>query len=383
MSNLVVGIDAWGVGHGAHSGMASYASSLLRVLPATGALDVIAYGAPGEARPPWLAADVGWRTSARASGGRLAAISSRLRWLPGAVRADGIGVFHCPGVHVRPSFPPVPRVPCPLVVTIHDLIPWSFYGPALPRRNRAFYAWNVRRAVHAQAIATVSEAAADEIAELAGADRAAITVVTSAVDFEPRLDRAALARLGVTEPYVLYAGSYEPRKNLIGALRAFDRFATAGAPHGLVALTEPTSGHAPAALAVLAGLASRPRVRIVHSVAEDDLRALYASASAVLFPSLAEGLGLPAIQAAACGVPLVVSHLPVYAETVEPMAVLADGRDVASITAALEQAVEPEARRVAARLGPAIAARYTGERCSADHLDLYERTVERRRDHAA
>jgi glycosyltransferase involved in cell wall biosynthesis len=379
VSRVRVGIDAWGLGDAdARSGMSQYAATLLRALPATKRIDVFAYGAPGEERPAWLDADVTWRAPRPTRARRLAALDSRLRWLPAAAAADGIDVFHSPGVHVRPSFPPVPRVQCPLVVTIHDVIPLSFYGSALPRRNRAFYRWNLRRAVSANRVLTVSEAAGDEIASYAAVDRSRITVVASSVDFAPNDDDRALSRLGVGVPFVLFAGSYEPRKNLVGALRAFERFAESGAPHALVAITDAESGHAPAVHDVLAGLACRDRVQLLHSVAEVDLRCLYTHACAVLFPSLAEGLGLPAIQAAACGVPVVVSDLPVFRETVGEIAVVADATDAASLSAALLRAVGAPARRLAALRGPAIAARFTPAQCAAEHADVYERLWELR-----
>ncbi len=379
MSRIRVGIDAWGLGGDEpRSGMAQYAAALLRGLPATERIEVFAYGAPGEERPQWLDAEVVWRAPRSTRAPRLGAIDSRMRWLPTAVAADGVDVFHSPGVHVRPSFPPIPRVHCALVVTIHDVIPLSFYGPTLPRRNRAFYRWNLRRAVAANRVLAVSATAADDITSYTRVDRSRLTVVTSAVDFAPNHDDGALTRLGVHRPFFLFAGSYEPRKNLVGALRAFERFVESGAPHTLVAITDAESGHAPAAHEVLGVLACRDRVQLLHSVAEADLRCLYTHAAAVLFPSLAEGLGLPAIQAAACGVPVVVSNLPVFRETVGEISVVADATDAASLSAAMVRAIGSSERHLAAERGPEIAARFSPERFVAEHTDVYERLWERR-----
>jgi len=226
---------------------------------------------------------------------------------------------------------------------------------------------------------TVSESAKADIERLADVDASRIEVVRSAVDFRPNPDRAPLLRRGVTGEYILYAGSYEPRKNLVGMLHAFERFATAGGRHSLVAITERESGHSEVVHSTLRALACRDRVQLVHSVPEQELRALYTHASAVVFPSLAEGFGLPPIQAAACGVPVVVSDLPVFRETVGEIAVVSRAGDTASLLEALSRATMDETVRARASvLGPAVAARYSPESCAARHAQVYSCCHERR-----
>jgi glycosyltransferase involved in cell wall biosynthesis len=362
--------------------MGQYASALLRWVPEVASIDVVAYGAPEEERPGWLPTTVEWRVPGPARLPRLAAIQSRLRWLPRAAVADGIDVFHAPGVHVRPSFPPVAVVNCPLVATIHDVIPLSYYGRTLPLRNRAFYVWNLRRAAAAQRTLTVSSAAKVDIARYASIATSRIEVVSSAVDFHPNPDRTPLLERGITGPYILYAGSFEPRKNLVGMLHAFERFSAAGGPHSLAAITERASGHSASVAATLGALACRSRVHLLHSVPDAEVRALYTHASAVVFPSLSEGLGLPPIQAAACGVPVVVSDLPVFRETVGEIAVVARPGDTDSLCGALVRATtDPEVRAAAAARGPAIAARYAPWRGAAQHAEIYSSCQEGR--HAA
>ena len=381
MRNLRVGVDAWGLsGDGACTGMGQYTASLLKWVPLFAPIEMVAYGAPGENPPSWLPSDVEWRVPPmRARTGRLTAIASRTWWLPSATSRDHIDVFHAPGLHVRPSLPPVPSARCPLVVTIHDLIPLSYYRSALPRRNRFFYSWNLGRALKADRTLTVSESARDEIARYTGVSKACIDVVTSAVDFAPNRDRASLLKAGIEGDYILYAGSYEPRKDLLGMLAAFDRFSPTGGAYSLVAITERSSGHASAVQASLASLTCRDKVRLVHSVPDSMLRALYTHACAVVFPSLAEGLGLPPVQAAACGVPVVVSDLPVLRETVGEMAVFARPGDPDSLLNALVRVTtDGSARALAARFGPDIAAKYSPKACASDHAQAYWSCHERR-----
>jgi len=378
-ADLRVGIDAWGMsGRGVFSGMGQYTAALLRGLPTVAGIEVIAYGAPAEPRPDWLPAPVAWRPLGTPRAGKVSAILSRVIDMPRAVTRDGLDVVHVPAVQVRPSFPPVPRVSCPLVVTLHDAIPLSYYGRALPARTRAFYRWNLKRTRAATRVLTVSHTARREIAHWAGVPEASVDVVASAVDFAPNRDRTELGARGLPEAYVLYAGSYEPRKNLVGTLRAFDRYVAAGGDLDLVAVTEAESGHAAPVHQLLARLACRDRVHLVHDVPETVLRALYTHARALVFPSFAEGLGLPPIQAAACGIPVVVSTLAVFAETVGPVCVAADPHDPAAIEAAIRRATrDPSVRARAVAAAPEIAARFGAEACVRDHVAVYRAVTDR------
>jgi glycosyltransferase involved in cell wall biosynthesis len=264
-------------------------------------------------------------------------------------------------------------------VTIHDVIPLSYYGATLPWRNRWFYSWNLRRALTADRLLTVSESAQREIAHHTKTPEASIDVVTSAVVFPPSEERTSPGGPGVDGEYFLYTGSYEPRKNLLGMLDAFDRFRRAGGRHSLVAVTEGSSGHAREVHAMLDSLACRDVVRLVHDLPDVQLRALYTHASAVVFPSVAEGLGLPAIQAAACGVPIVVSDLPALRETVGDIAVFARPGDAESLFRALMRVTSEDVRRSGTlELGRLIAARYSPDRCASDHARVYWSCHERR-----
>jgi glycosyltransferase involved in cell wall biosynthesis len=351
--------------------MGQYASHLLTGV-AEDDIDVVAYGAPGEPRPAWLPERVVWRAPQSRAPRKIAAISSRVLSLSQSIISDRIDVFHTPGVHVRPSLPPAPTVPCPLIVTVHDLIPIHHYGRSLARRLRWFYRWNLRRALRATKIITVSSATRDDIASYTGRDPSTISVIPNGVDFAPETDHVRLAGRSIRSPYILYAGAYEPRKNLAGAFAAYLQLVARGSDYQLVAIVDAGSGHAQPLRRMADTPPLRGRVHLVEAVPERELRSLYTHASALLFPSFAEGFGLPPLQAAACGVPVVAADLPAIRETMAGAALLVSPDDPTAMADALEQVLQDHATRL--RLiehGRDRASAYTWERALVAHIAIY------------
>ena len=373
-----IGIDAWGLsGPIAYTGVGQYTINLIkqtaRIAPE---MAIVAYGAPQEERPAWLPHEVTWQAPGSRFGGRWQGLMSRLLVLRRTVAADGIDVFHAPGVHARASLPPVASVPCPLVATVHDLIPINHYGAGMPSRSMRFYRWNLRRALRADAVVTVSDASRTEIAAFAPDVASRLVAIPNGVDFAPNDDTTAIAQLGVRRPYILYAGSYEPRKNLATALSAYARLVEDGLPHGLIALVEAASGHAAAVQAHLASLQLGDRVRLVHGLADADVRALYTHADALCFPSLAEGFGLPALQAAACGTPVVASDLPSIRETLGDFALYADARDPGLLADALRRVLNDAPLREQLIDGARRRAQeHSWERSARAHLQVFAKVA--------
>jgi glycosyltransferase involved in cell wall biosynthesis len=305
---------------------------------------------------------------------------SRTLTLRRETSADAIDVFHAPGVHVRASLPPVASVSCPVITTVHDLIPVTFYGNTLSRRVRMFYRWNLRRALRSARVVTVSEAARNDILAYAPDVRSRLNVIPNGVEFSPNPSSEAIARLGVQKPFVLYAGSYEPRKNIETAIDAYKQLLDAGFPHTLVAIVEAQSGHARAVKEHLTALKLGDRVRLVHGLAEAEIRALYTHAEMLCFPSLAEGFGFPPLQAAACGVPVVCSDLPSTRETIGDNALYVDTRNPRLLAAGMQRVLTDASLRARLTLGARDRARsFTWDRSVEAHVQLYEEVSRARR----
>ena len=316
-----------------------YAFHLLRHLGlADGDLSYVAYGAPGSEPPPGLSPNVEWRPLPRLRLGKLSALATHLLVLPRLARRDRLALLHAPTVHTRPSMPPVPQgLACPLVVTVHDVIPINHYQASsepLPWRMRAFYRWNLRAAAKARHIITVSETSRSDIVRFGNVPADSITAIHNGVEAgagDPDLDELTLERHGLRRPYVLFVGSWEPRKNLARLLQAFDLAVARGMPHDLVMVVERQSGHAAAVRAKAEALPSRSRLRFLHGLDDQAMGSLYRRAHVLAFPSLYEGFGLPAGHALASGTAVVASRAGALPEVLGDAAHYVDPYDVRSI----------------------------------------------------
>lgn len=347
-----------------YTGAGQYAEMLLRHLPAlTPADTIVAYGAPHSVRQELAADNVEWRDIPQLPFGKLSRFASHIFFLPGLVARDRIDVFHAPTVHTRPSLAPVPRrLPSPLVVTLHDVIPLTFYrreGPALPVRMRAYYRWNLGAVRKARRIVTVSEASRREILANLPLDGKRVVTVHNGVEFGSGPEASLDSVLPGVRPYVLFAGGFEPRKNLKRVLRAFSAAVAQGLPYNLVMVVEKGSGHAGRVLPLVRGLACEERLRFVSGLDGPSLQAVYRGAEMFVFPSLAEGFGFPPLQAMSCAVPVIASGIPALREVLGEAALFVDPRSVESIAGAMcRLASDGRLRSDLAAAGPAQAGKF-------------------------
>lgn len=374
-----IGFDATVLAAGTrYTGTGQYAARLLEHLPAIAPDDEFVIYATGGAEPARQAVlNVEWRALNRLPAGKLSALATHLLSLPKLMRQDRLDVLHVPAVHTRPSLPPVPRfVPCPIVVTMHDLIPLTFYersNGAMPWRMRHYYRWNLRAAAKARHIITVSETSRAEIIEILEVRPQNVTAIYNGIDFDSwsQPDPGGVSPYRGNRPYILFGGSYEPRKNLLRLLDAFEIAVRAGLPHDLVMVVDATSGYAAGTRRYASTLGCAERLHFFSDLREPALRALYRDAELFVFPSLSEGFGFPPLQAMASGVPVVTSDLAVLHEVLGEAALFVDPYDVPSIAGALRSiTLDPALAGRLADAGRIQAARYSWAESARHTMDV-------------
>jgi len=219
----------------------------------------------------------------------------------------------------------------PAIVTIND--PFAFTYPHTNFIARLREQQPIRRAVReAGCILTISQWSARELQRLFGVAQDRLHVVLPAPDpfWHPVTPPAA-------PPYVLFVGGPDARKNTAMLCEAFDAAFHEGGAQLVVAGTLNAADEARVAKL------RAPHRRVVPS--DEELRELYSGALGVAVPSLAEGFGLPVVEAMACGVPVLAAAASALPEAAGDAAVLLPPLDVRAWTEALRRIVEDEPLR--------------------------------------
>jgi glycosyltransferase involved in cell wall biosynthesis len=198
------------------------------------------------------------------------------------------------------------------VLTVHDAA--SLDHPEwFERKFALWYAAMLPRLIRkVRAIITVSHFSKERIVSLTGVESKRVNVIYNGVDERFRVAEAdtvkrVKADFGLTSPYILFVGSIEPRKNLKMLLEAWRLGGFAGATLAVVG----AGGH----LFPKLQFDSIPDgVRLLGSVGDDMLPALYSGAAGFVYPSVYEGFGLPPLEAMASGCPVAVSDIPAHRE---------------------------------------------------------------------
>jgi glycosyltransferase involved in cell wall biosynthesis len=275
-----------------------------------------------------------------------------------------------------------PSALAPTVVGIHDLIADDFPELTLPtRRARTFWQAKQQLAIRlARRLFTVSESARATISARLGVAPSKLAVVPEAPDpaFTPRpaanVERES-ASIGVSggERYLLYAGGISPHKNVETLVDAYAQLVRGGADNlRLVlagALDDETYLSAAGPLSRrIDELGLGSGVLLPGFVSDDTLACLYTGAAAVVSTSLAEGFGLPPVEAAACGAPVVLSDIAAHRETLGDDALFFPAGDADRLAEHLAQLLGSEMlRRSLAERGHRRVARYSWD-ASAEAL---------------
>jgi glycosyltransferase involved in cell wall biosynthesis len=223
----------------------------------------------------------------------------------------------------------------------------------------------------------VSEATARDLATLLHVPRERVRVVHNGLDarFLQPPDAAGQARVRarwqLNQPYLLFLGTLEPRKDVPTLLRAFAEVRR-WHPDLLLVLAGRRGWLYEPIFAEIDALGLREAVRHIDDAADDDLPPLFDGATVFAYPSLYEGFGLPPLEALARGIPTVVADTSSFPEVVGDAALLHQPGDAEALAAALLRLIEDTTLRAdLAVRGPQRATGFTWERAARETLVVY------------
>ena len=295
-------------------------------------------------------------------------------WLMGSrARWDGVDIFHGMNYKLR-GWGRYGGV-----VTIHDLALDRI--PQASRKHigqQASFRRGRRIALRASRVIAVSEHTASDIAALYGVPRERIAVVMNGGggEFYPIVDKRVLdsvkARCGIVRgDFILATGGAEPRKNIARVIDAFGRVPGLRERFHLVVVGGVQRGGGALHEAVRRAELQSAVVFPGH-VPLEDLRGLYSSCSAFVFPSLYEGFGMPVLEAMACGAPVICSNTSALPEVAGDAAILVEPTSTEAIAAAMANVLSSDdVREELRRRGPIRAKTFTWERSARELLQVY------------
>jgi len=301
-----------------------------------------------------------------------------------ALRRIGADIVHICDPHATPLFLRVFGIR--KIVTCHDLVPTRYPEHYMGLGDGGPFIGKLierRRYTGADLVIAVSEATKHDVRTLLGVPESRVVRVYNGMDVgrwaaEPPGDGAAvLRRLGILEPYALYAGGSDFRKNVEGMLGGIAAARAAGVDLTLAWAGNLEPRHRAAVEARVHAAKLSSAVRLLGFVSDTDLAHLYRRALAHLFVSRLEGFGFTVVEAMASGCPIVTTQGGSLGEVAGDAALTVDPEDPVAIGGALVRlAREPALRSELEERGRRRAPRFSREAQARGTLEAYRKLAE-------
>jgi glycosyltransferase involved in cell wall biosynthesis len=301
--------------------------------------------------------------------------------------------LQCDLVHIPHLFWMPRTLPCPYVMTVHDVLEHMYRAHDRSNLRRSLHFHLTRRVLKgAGRILAVSKHTKSEIENLFGIRASRIEVVYNAIDerflhgHASETDRQVLAeRYLVTYPFLLYAGRISPHKNLVRIIEAFSALKAELEKEEkfpdlkLIIIGDELSKHPDLRRTVIRGGVQND-VRFMGFVPIEMLRIFYDAAKIFVFPSLYEGFGLPPVEAMAHGTPVVTSNTSSLPEVVGNAAVLVNPENVFEIMRALLRVLlDQPVREKLKQRGYEQAKKFSWDTSARRIIEVYEEVAETNR----
>jgi glycosyltransferase involved in cell wall biosynthesis len=310
----------------------------------------------------------------------------RILWTPSHHRFETTAMSaelfpHNLDVLHSPDFIPPSHTRYPSVITVHDLAFLLYPGFLTPQSAR-YYGQVDGAARRAHHIIAVSRSTKRDVIRLLGVPDDKVTVIYEAAHpIFRQLDHAearrhVAAKYGITDDFVLFVSTIEPRKNLSTLLKAFRRMLDVYHMQVTLAVAGQWGWLTEQVNETVTDLRLGDCVRFLGAVPQEELLYLYNAAQVFALPSLYEGFGLPPLEAMACGTPIVVSNTSSLPEVVGDAGQLVDPNDVEAWSVALWRVLsDGEMRQEMCEKGLRRAASFSWQRAARETLSVYHKVA--------
>lgn len=271
--------------------------------------------------------------------------------LPGHISSEELDLYHATWNYGLPL-----RLGCPAVLTIHDVIPLVVPGHFHSLKDKIVYQCIYRMSLElstrkAGRIIADSQNSKDDIHKLLRVPLLKIEVIPPGLGSLYRHAPEAAhvekckSRYGLSDPYIIYTGGLDRRKNIQMLLAAFHRTLSSYGKELFLVLTGEKNFLFPEIRAKVEGLGLEGRVVFTGYVPNEDMPLLLTGASMLAYLSLYEGFGFPPLEAMACGTPVVASNTSSLPEIVGDAGILVDPHSEEDISSAMLRVLEDEKLR--------------------------------------
>lgn len=298
--------------------------------------------------------------------------------LANVVRETRVQLVHVPSIRRLPG-----RLPCPVVVTVHDLAPLRLRGKYGLFRDIYHKHVVPRWLENVSRIVTPSECTKKDLQHFYRVNPNKVTVVPNGVNHSlyqlgdvVESKGVIRSKYGINSPYLLYISRLEhPAKNHMALLEAFEKFRATGNSHKLVLVGARWNGSE-----IIERKIAEFGGSVIHvgHVPSEDLPHFLRASTALVYPSLYEGFGLPIIEAMATGVPVCCSKGSSLEEVAGGHALLFDPRKPEEIAGTmLKMAGEENLRKQLSEDGWRHAQNFTWERCVSETIHVWEEVLQK------
>lgn len=265
------------------------------------------------------------------------------------------------------------------VITIHDMVYKHYPGITHPAMYKDLVQDLYDHAHSAHLIIAVSESTKRDVIKFLGVSEERIRVIYNGVrsQFQPIHDQGVLEQIrkkyNLPRQFILFAGMLEPRKNIVGLIRAFKKLTDDQEFRHWLVIAGSKGWQYEEIFKAAEDLGIKERVVLTGYIPDQDLVAIYNLADVFAYPSFYEGFGLPVLEAMACGTPVITSNVSSLPEVGGDAAVYVDPGRIEEIALSIKNVLSDNSLRQSLReKGLARSKNFSWENAARQTLRVFE-----------